>query len=57
MRTVVVPMTGPSHGKDPVVRVLVVDDQAPFRQAARAVVAMTPGFEVVGEAITGEEAV
>lgn len=39
------------------VRVLVVDDQAPFRGAAKRVVAMTPGFEVVGEAISGEEAV
>ncbi len=39
------------------VRVLVVDDQAPFRGAAKRVVGMTPGFEVVGEAITGEEAV
>jgi DNA-binding NarL/FixJ family response regulator len=39
------------------VRVLVVDDQAPFRGAAKRVVAMTPGFEVVGEATTGEEAV
>ena len=50
-------MTGPRDGKNPVVRVLVVDDQAPFRQAARAVVSVTEGFEVVGEAITGEEAV
>ncbi len=49
--------TGPDEGKDPVVRVLVVDDQAPFRQAARAVVSLTPGFEVVAEAISGEEAV
>ena len=39
------------------VKVLVVDDQAPFRGAAKRVVAMTPGFEIVGEAITGEEAV
>ena len=39
------------------VRVLIVDDQKPFRGAARRVVAMTPGFEVVGEAETGEEAV
>jgi DNA-binding NarL/FixJ family response regulator len=38
-------------------RVLVVDDQSPFRRAARAVVAMTPGFDVVGEAETGEQAV
>jgi two-component system, NarL family, invasion response regulator UvrY len=39
------------------VKVLVVDDQAPFRTAAKRVVAMTPGFEVVGEAQSGEEAV
>jgi DNA-binding NarL/FixJ family response regulator len=39
------------------VPVLVVDDQAPFRRAAAAVVAMTPGFEVVGQAHSGEEAV
>ena len=42
---------------DQVVRVLVVDDQAPFRIAARAVVRATPGFEVVGEATSGEDAV
>jgi two-component system, NarL family, invasion response regulator UvrY len=42
---------------DQVVRVLVVDDQAPFRVAAKAVVRATPGFEVVGEAKSGEEAV
>jgi DNA-binding NarL/FixJ family response regulator len=39
------------------VRVLVVDDQAPFRMAARAVVGRANGFDVVGEAGTGEEAV
>ena len=39
------------------VRVLVVDDQTPFRDAARAVLRATPGFEVVGEAASGEEAV
>jgi DNA-binding NarL/FixJ family response regulator len=38
-------------------RVLVVDDQEPFRVAARTVVEMTPGFEMVGEAASGEEAV
>ncbi len=41
----------------PPVGVLIVDDQAPFRRAARAVVGATPGFEVVGEAESGEEAV
>jgi DNA-binding NarL/FixJ family response regulator len=39
------------------VSVLVVDDQAPFRSAARAVLAMTPGFEIAGEAASGEEGV
>ena len=39
------------------VGVLIVDDQAPFRRAARTVVTATPGFDVVGEAETGEEAV
>jgi DNA-binding NarL/FixJ family response regulator len=38
------------------VRVLVADDQAPFRGAARAVVSTTPDFELVGEASSGEEA-
>jgi two-component system, NarL family, invasion response regulator UvrY len=37
--------------------VLIVDDQLPFRMAARSVVGVTPGFEVVGEARSGEEAV
>jgi two-component system, NarL family, invasion response regulator UvrY len=40
----------------PPVRVLIVDDQAPFRRAARAVLAATPGFEAVGEAESGEQA-
>jgi DNA-binding NarL/FixJ family response regulator len=39
------------------VAVIIVDDQIPFRRAARMVMAATPGFEVVGEAVTGEEAV
>jgi CheY-like chemotaxis protein len=39
------------------VRVLVVDDQAPFRLAMAAVVEETDGFVVVGLAATGEEAV
>ena len=34
------------------VRVLIVDDQEPFRLAARMVVELTDGFEVVGEAET-----
>jgi DNA-binding NarL/FixJ family response regulator len=38
------------------VRVLIVDDQMPFREASRMVVEMTDGFEVVGEAQSGLEA-
>jgi two-component system, NarL family, invasion response regulator UvrY len=38
-------------------RVLVADDQAPFRKAARAVLEVAPEFEVVGEVTSGEEAV
>ena len=41
----------------PTNRVVIVDDQAAFRSAARLVVDMSDGFEVVGEAETGEEAV
>ena len=39
------------------VRVLVVDDQLPFRRAAKAVCSMTPGFTVAGDAESGEDAV
>lgn len=41
---------------DVAVPVLVVDDQRPFRQAAAAVLRRSVGFELVGEAETGEEA-
>lgn len=37
------------------VRVLIVDDQEPYRMAARTVVRVTPGFELAGEACSGEE--
>jgi len=39
------------------VRVLIVDDLASFRSAARAVVQSTPGFEVAGEVASGEESI
>ena len=39
------------------VRVLIVDDQLPFREASRMVVELTDGFEVVGEAENGEQGV
>jgi two-component system, NarL family, invasion response regulator UvrY len=37
--------------------VLVVDDQAPFRLAARAVLRRLDGFEFAGEARSGSEAI
>jgi DNA-binding NarL/FixJ family response regulator len=39
------------------VKVLIVDDQAPFRGAARAVIGATREFTVIGEAESGEDAV
>jgi DNA-binding NarL/FixJ family response regulator len=38
------------------VRVLTVDDQAVFRRAVRDLLAATPGFEEVGQAASGAEA-
>ncbi len=42
--------------QDVAVSVLVVDDQRPFRMAAAAVLRRSDGFDLVGEAETGEEA-
>ena len=39
-----------------VVRVLTVDDQAVFRAAAHDVIESTPGFQALGEAASGAEA-
>lgn len=39
------------------VRVLIVDDQEAFRSAAREVIGATEGFELAGEAASGEESV
>ena len=38
------------------VGVVVVDDQLVFRQVAREVIAATAGFELIGEATSGEHA-
>jgi two-component system, NarL family, invasion response regulator UvrY len=38
------------------VTVLTVDDQEVFRRAARSLIAATPGFEQIGEATSGMEA-
>jgi len=40
-----------------VVRVMIVDDQQPFRTAARAVVERVAGFELVAQVDSGEDAV
>lgn len=39
------------------ISVMIVDDQPPFRAAARAVVERVAGFELVAEAASGEDAV
>jgi len=39
------------------IRVIVADDQAPFRRAARSVLAAAADFQLVGEAMSGEEVV
>jgi len=39
------------------VRVMIVDDQPPFRNAARAVLERASAFELVAEAGSGEEAI
>lgn len=38
------------------IRVITVDDQPLFREAARAAIGRTPGFELVGESEDGESA-
>ena len=52
-------MTDDVHGAERpgVVSVLVVDDQPPFRAVVHTVVAVSPGFELIGEAASGEAAV
>jgi two-component system invasion response regulator UvrY len=39
------------------VGVVVADDQAPFRRAAKAILGATPGFGLLAEADSGEQAV
>ena len=45
-----------AKASDGPVSVVVVDDQEVFRQTARRLIAATPGFEQVGEAASGEQA-
>jgi two-component system invasion response regulator UvrY len=49
--------TGDSDGGRAEVTVLIVDDQEPFRSAARTVVGFLAGWRVVAEAETGEQGV
>ncbi len=44
-----------SHGST--FEVLIVDDQAPFRSAARSLVELIDGWRVVGEVGSGEDAI
>jgi len=44
------------RGDEPDVRVLIVDDQAVFRDALRTLVEAAPGFMLVAEATCGEDA-
>jgi DNA-binding NarL/FixJ family response regulator len=39
------------------IRTLVVDDQEPFRDALRNLIGAAPGFTLVGEATSGEDAI
>jgi DNA-binding NarL/FixJ family response regulator len=47
---------GAASPATPGIRVVTVDDQAVFREAARAIIDSTPRFELVGEAEDGETA-
>jgi DNA-binding NarL/FixJ family response regulator len=49
-------VTTPDAGAAPL-RLLIADDRARTRRALRALLAVQPGFEVIGEAADGEEAV
>jgi len=49
-------MLRPEDSRRRPVAVVTVDDQAVFRKVARDVIEATPGFEAIGEAASGEEA-
>jgi DNA-binding NarL/FixJ family response regulator len=50
-------MNPPERSAEEPTRVLIADDHTLFRYGLKAMLASTEGFEVVGEAATGEEAV
>lgn len=45
-----------AHSVEYMITVLAVDDQAVFRDAVRSLIAAAPGFEQVGEAASGADA-
>lgn len=51
------PITDERQMSEVAVQVLIVDDQAPFRAAERAVLSRLPGFALAAEAASGEEAI
>lgn len=51
------PVRRRAAGREAPLDVLIVDDQAPFRSAARSLVSLLRGWQVVAEAATGEDAV
>ena len=52
----VTPGSRPRADREAIVGVMVVDDQASFRRAARHLIDATPGFVPVGDAESGAEA-
>lgn len=52
-----IPPVTPPPGGAAAVRVLAVDDQPVFRAVVRALIEASPGFEFVGEAASGPEAI
>lgn len=51
------PASRPQADRENSVRVMVVDNHPPFRRAARALINATSGFESVGDAASGSEAI
>ena len=49
--------TGASRTQPADVTTLVVDDQPPFREVMKQLLALTPGFRLAGEVSSGEEAI
>jgi two-component system invasion response regulator UvrY len=56
-RTETTSAVGVPVGGAPIVTVLIVDDQPLFRSVARMIVARIPGWRILAEADSGEEAV